>query len=82
VIIEAIAVSEAENDTEPDDSLDDEVDEDLDRLRVRLTPAEVRAFVDRARRVLTAGRPPCPLCGQPLDPSGHLCPRHNGYHRR
>jgi uncharacterized repeat protein (TIGR03847 family) len=26
-------------------------------------------------------RPPCPLCGQPLDPQGHLCPRHNGYHR-
>lgn len=82
VIIEAIAVSENEPDTEPDDSIDDEVDEDLDRLRVRLTPTEVRAFVDRARRVLSAGRPPCPLCGQPLDPAGHLCPRHNGYHRR
>src|SRR5687768_2994224 len=74
VIIEAIAVNETENDAEPDDSLDDEVDEDLDRLRVRLTPVEVRAFIDRARRLLAAGRPPCPLCGQPLDPAGHLCP--------
>jgi uncharacterized repeat protein (TIGR03847 family) len=82
VIIEAIAVSETDNDPEPDDAVDDEIDEDLDRLRVRLTPSEVRAFVDRARRVLSAGRPPCPLCGQPLDPAGHLCPRHNGYHRR
>ncbi|MBB5873808.1 putative repeat protein (TIGR03847 family) [Allocatelliglobosispora scoriae] len=82
VIIEAIAVNEAEPDTEPDDSLDEEVDEDLDRLRVRLTPGEVRAFIARARRLLSAGRPPCPLCGQPLDPAGHLCPRHNGYHRR
>jgi hypothetical protein len=31
--------------------------------------------------VLAAGRPPCPLCGLPLDRTGHICPRHNGYHR-
>jgi uncharacterized repeat protein (TIGR03847 family) len=64
-----------------DDDDDDEPDDDLDRLRVRLTPEATRAFIDRARRVVNAGRPPCPLCGQPLDPAGHLCPRHNGYHR-
>src|SRR6266511_346609 len=45
------------------------------------TPAATREFIERARRVVSAGRPPCPLCGQPLDPKGHLCPRHNGYHR-
>ena len=22
--------------------------------------------------------PPCPFCGEPLDPQGHLCPRRNG----
>ncbi|GLI02324.1 DUF3090 domain-containing protein [Phytohabitans aurantiacus] len=89
VVIEAIAAGEAEVELElggPGDDSDDadddeEVDDDLDRLRVRLTPAATRAFIDRARRVLAAGRPPCPLCGQPLDPRGHLCPRHNGYHR-
>ena len=64
-----------------DDDDEDEPDDDLDRLRVRLTPEATRAFIDRARRVVAAGRPPCPLCGQPLDPAGHLCPRHNGYHR-
>jgi uncharacterized repeat protein (TIGR03847 family) len=73
-------------DDDPDDDdddldVDDEPDDDLDRLRVRLTPEATRAFIDRARRVVAAGRPPCPLCGQPLDPAGHLCPRHNGYHR-
>lgn len=91
IIVEAIAVDEnAELDTETDALTDDEEDEaavptvsdDLDRLRVRLTPTAVRDFIDRARRVISAGRPPCPLCGQPLDASGHLCPRHNGYHRR
>ncbi|MEV0396831.1 DUF3090 domain-containing protein [Polymorphospora rubra] len=86
VVIEAIAAGESEagldlpDDDEPDD-IDDEPDDDLDRLRVRLSPQAAREFIDRARRVLSAGRPPCPLCGQPLDPQGHLCPRHNGYHR-
>ena len=44
-------------------------------------PAATREFIARAKRVVDAGRPPCPFCGQPLDPSGHLCPRHNGYRR-
>jgi len=26
---------------------------------------------------MAAGRPPCSLCGQPLDPEGHACPRLN-----
>jgi uncharacterized repeat protein (TIGR03847 family) len=89
VVIEAIAAGESEVEVElggagpelPEEDEDEEPDDDLDRLRVRLTPAAARAFIDRARRVLAAGRPPCPLCGQPLDPRGHLCPRHNGYHR-
>jgi uncharacterized repeat protein (TIGR03847 family) len=50
-----------------------------DFLRVRLTPAAAAGFVERAGRVVSAGRPPCPLCGRPLDPQGHLCPRKNGY---
>jgi uncharacterized repeat protein (TIGR03847 family) len=76
VVIEAIAVGEYEADEPTEDEL-----ADLDRLRVRLTPAATRSFIARAKRVVSAGRPPCPLCGQPLDPSGHLCPRHNGYRR-
>ncbi|MGC4749931.1 DUF3090 domain-containing protein [Micromonospora sp. DT201] len=86
VVIEAIAAGEVEPEVEldeddEDDDEDEEPDEDLDRLRVRLTPQATRQFIERARRVVNAGRPPCPLCGQPLDPAGHLCPRHNGYHR-
>ncbi|MFI2713726.1 DUF3090 domain-containing protein [Micromonospora sp. NPDC018662] len=90
VVIEAIAVGEAEAEVELGDTDDDEIevdeepdepDDDLDRLRVRLTPEATREFIERAKRVVNAGRPPCPLCGQPLDPAGHLCPRHNGYHR-
>lgn len=82
VVIEAIAVGEEEAEEPADEDEDEEEDtSDRDRLRVRLTPAETRAFIERAKRVVAAGRPPCPLCGQPLDPGGHLCPRHNGYRR-
>jgi len=76
VVIEAIAVGEYEAEEPTEAEL-----AELDRLRVRLTPDATRAFISRARRVVAAGRPPCPFCGQPLDPRGHLCPRHNGYRR-
>jgi uncharacterized repeat protein (TIGR03847 family) len=76
VVIEAIAVGEYEAEEPTEDEL-----AELDRLRVRLTPAATRAFIARAKKVVAAGRPPCPLCGAPLDPAGHLCPRHNGYRR-
>lgn len=76
VVIEAIAIGEYEADEPTEAEL-----ADLDRLRVRLTPAATQAFISRARRLVSAGRPPCPLCGQPLDAGGHLCPRHNGYRR-
>jgi hypothetical protein len=26
-----------------------------------------------------AGRPICPMCSQPKDPAGHVCPRSNGH---
>src|SRR5690349_4311813 len=78
VVIEAIAVGEGEAEEEEED---EEATADRDRLRVRLTPQATKAFIERAKKVVASGRPPCPLCGQPLDPAGHLCPRHNGYHR-
>ena len=45
--------------------------------RFRLTRAQVAAFVGVARELIAAGRPPCYLCGGPIDPEGHACPRPN-----
>ncbi len=50
-----------------------------DLLRVILSAAAVEAFAGHAEAVVAAGRPLCPMCGQPLDPQGHLCPRRNGH---
>ena len=77
VIVEAHAVGqddvpELEDDSDPHAT---------DCLRVRLSASVARAFAARAARVVAAGRPPCPFCHLPLDPTGHICPRANGYRR-
>jgi uncharacterized repeat protein (TIGR03847 family) len=50
-----------------------------DVLRVHLTLDEALRFAQQAMNVVRAGRPPCPLCGEPLGPQGHVCARRNGY---
>lgn len=62
-----------------DPELSDSAEFTGDLLRVRISPGVARAFAKRAERVVAAGRPPCPLCGNPLDPQGHICPRQNGH---
>jgi uncharacterized repeat protein (TIGR03847 family) len=46
--------------------------------RFTLTREQAAALAIRGTALVEAGRPPCPLCGFPLDPSGHTCPRTNG----
>ena len=79
VIIEAHEVLEDDDEEVPD--LEEDPEDGPTVLRVRLTGAQARAFARRALSVVNAGRPPCPFCNQPLEPSGHICPRANGYRR-
>lgn len=58
--------------------LPDDADDGPDLLRVRIAPGEARGFVRRAEALVSAGRPACPFCGQPLEASGHFCARGNG----
>ncbi|MCU0263598.1 MAG: DUF3090 family protein [Candidatus Nanopelagicales bacterium] len=71
--------STGDAEADPTDIADDEDGPPM--LRVRATLRQTVAFIERARRVVAAGRPPCPFCQQPLDPRGHVCPRANGYRR-
>lgn len=77
VIIELHALG----DDEPADFADDDP-EAADTVRLMLTVPDARAFAERTLAVVAAGRPVCPLCQLPLEPSGHICPRANGYRRR
>jgi uncharacterized repeat protein (TIGR03847 family) len=47
--------------------------------RLSISREQAAAFAIHATRLVESGRPPCPLCGSPLDPSGHECPRTNGH---
>lgn len=56
----------------------DETAEEPDLMRVRIAPGQAHAFVRRARGLVEAGRPACPFCGEPLEPTGHFCVNSNG----
>jgi uncharacterized repeat protein (TIGR03847 family) len=47
--------------------------------RFHITRAQAAAFVERASALMKGGRPTCPMCSQPMDPTGHVCPRSNGH---
>ena len=78
IVVEARAQVE-DGEDEPDEEDEDDASEGPDLLRVHIPAGVARAFVDRAQRVVAAGRPPCPFCGMPLNPEGHICPRRNGH---
>lgn len=79
VVVEAREIADDDEDDEADDDEDDEAEDGPDLLRVELSAPAARLFVAHAADVVAAGRPPCPLCGMPLNPEGHICPRKNGY---
>jgi len=55
-------------------------EEEGDSARFSCTRAQAVALAGHGARLVEAGRPACPLCGYPLDPRGHVCPRKNGHH--
>jgi uncharacterized repeat protein (TIGR03847 family) len=79
---ERVVIEAQEESEHPIEPLAEEVPEDGPGvLRVRITAGAARAFSRRAIKLVGQGRPPCPLCGLPLDAAGHVCPRQNGHRR-
>lgn len=76
MIIEAHADT---SDTVPE--IDSEETEGPDVLRVHIDAKQGRLFAERGRRLVSAGRQPCPFCNEPLGQRGHICARANGYKR-
>jgi len=83
VVVRTIGVSFDEDDNRVVIVLEEQAEEDEEEsgqvARVSLSLEQAAAFAIRATALVEAGRPPCPLCGLPLDPSGHDCPRTNGH---
>jgi uncharacterized repeat protein (TIGR03847 family) len=79
-----VDVEEAEGESESDAELAAAAAEEIEADEVcvvKITALSAREFVARAQALISAGRPACPFCLQPIDPTGHICPRANGYRR-
>lgn len=68
--------SEEEQDEEDEDEARAE-----ERARVRFwtTREQALALARHGAEVAAAGRPRCELCGNPMNPEGHICPALNGH---
>jgi len=77
VLIELRENASDDDDEEEEQPPPPEEEEEGFVARLYATRPQVRAMAAHGLRVVGAGRPPCPLCDQPMDPSGHRCPRWN-----
>jgi len=50
-------------------------------FRLLMSPDIANGFISQSRKIVAAGRAPCPFCALPINKDGHLCPRANGYRR-
>jgi uncharacterized repeat protein (TIGR03847 family) len=78
----AVAYEEAEDRilivAEPfEDEGQDDLDDTVPSARIRMSRAQVAAFIRTGRELVSSGRKPCPLCGLPMGPGRHACPRMN-----
>ena len=91
LVVEANEAVPGDDDDDEDDEDDDDEEAtgpeeaaavagsaDAAVARFVITRAQAAAFVQRARSLVRAGRPLCPMCSQPKD-AGHVCPRSNGH---
>ncbi len=86
LLLEEFVALEEDDDDDLDDDLaalgdDDDDDDEPSGATARwiLTREQVVAFVGQAQALMRGGRPNCPLCGRPIDPDGHTCPKTNGH---
>jgi uncharacterized repeat protein (TIGR03847 family) len=75
VSLDVQEITEGDNDLVPEDEAGPAL------FRLMMSPDIANAFVNQARKVVSAGRAPCPFCALPINREGHLCPRANGYRR-
>lgn len=77
-----LRVEDGEEDDDPDDALPSTggaSEDDVSLATFIVTRPQAMAFVRRAAELVSSGRPPCTLCGRPLDPEGHVCIKTNGH---
>ncbi len=71
IVLEELPVWSDDDDPDDDDAPDGRA------VTVTVPLDQAAAFAEVAEDLVRAGRPNCRLCGAPVDPGGHACPRWN-----
>jgi len=82
LVADEVDRSEEEEEDEEPFALETDLEQEADvgaSVRLTMTREQAAALAIRGTELVEAGRPPCPLCGYPLDARGHVCPRTNGH---
>jgi uncharacterized repeat protein (TIGR03847 family) len=58
---------------------EEEQTEEPESVSFWITLAQAGELSEESLKICSAGRPTCFLCGQPINPDGHVCPRANGH---
>ena len=58
---------------------DEEANREPESVSFWIDMRQAEELSQEALRICAAGRPRCILCGQPINPDGHNCPRANGH---
>ena len=66
------ADTESEVETPPEE-------DEATSISFSISMAQAETLAEEALRICAAGRPSCFLCGLPVNPDGHVCPRSNGH---
>jgi uncharacterized repeat protein (TIGR03847 family) len=76
-----VILAEEIGEDEDDNELDAMVEPSADRgaARIGISRSHAALIIRVGTELVNAGRPTCPLCGRPMDPEGHACPRTNGH---
>jgi uncharacterized repeat protein (TIGR03847 family) len=72
LVAKALVVNEAGEVTDPGS-------DDVPAVRFVATRSQMRTMSENALEVISKGRPVCPLCGRPIDRTGHFCARTDGH---
>ncbi len=85
ILAQEVSAADDEDDADEDDDLaavlaaEGPGDPDRGAARIGITRDSAAQIVRGGAELVGAGRPTCPLCGRPMNPEGHSCPRTNGH---
>ncbi len=58
---------------------EEQTEDDAVTARFWISRGQAKAMADNALDIVAKGRPTCGLCGRPINPEGHFCPKRNGH---